>query len=139
MFKKFIKSYYDIDEDVLENIKSEETLREEHKHINSLLQQNGIFSSKFLMFVVGLIVTGIGAMLLNMYTFFIIHLPTMKNLNNIYSELESLMYDIGMFSIGFYALFLLIAANTAFYGSGLKNRKKIVIGLLDKTHEKNKI
>lgn len=139
MFKKFIKSYYDIDEDILENIKSEETLREEHKHINSLLQQNGIFSSKFLMFVVGLIVTGIGAMLLNMYTFFIIHLPTMKNLNNIYSELESLMYDIGMFSIGFYALFLLIAANTAFYGSGLKNRKKIVIGLLDKIHEKNKI
>lgn len=137
VFKRIIQSNFDIDEDVLENIKHEEILREEHKHINSLLEQNGIFSSKFLIFTIGLVVTGLSTMLWQMHSFFIIQLPTIKNLGELSSQLESFTSDIMKFSIAVGALFLIVGGSGFFYGIGLKKRKKTIINLLDKIHIKS--
>lgn len=131
MFKKFIQNNYDIDDDVLEYIKNEEILKEELKHINSLLQQNGMFSSKFLVFVIGLVVTGISSMIWQMHNFFIMQLPSIKNLSNLSYEVNSLISDILLFSIGFYTLFFMVLVSSWLYGKGLKRRKKLIIHLLN--------
>lgn len=125
-----IKSFFDIDEEMLQNLKSEEALQEEHKHINALLQQNDMVAHKWLSLFVLLTITGISTI--------IWHFFQSQNQEDIYSKIQSFLINvIGLYGI-FYIIFFVILIITSLYGLGLKKRKKLIISLINNSLKKNK-
>lgn len=123
-----IKSFFDIDEEMLQNLKSEEALKEEHKHINALLQQNDMVAHKWLSLFVLLTITGISTA--------IWHFFQSPDQEDIYSKIEFFLTNaIGLYGV-FYIIFLVILIITSIYGFGLKKRKKIIINLLNEIYIK---
>lgn len=98
-----IKSFFDIDEEMLKNLKSEEVLKEEHKHINALLQQNDMVAHKWLSLFVLLTITGISTA--------IWHFFQVPDQEDIYSKIEFFLTNaIGPYSV-FYIIFFVILNN----------------------------
>jgi len=123
-----IKSFFDIDEEMLQNLKSEEVLKEEHKHINALLQQNDMVAHKWLSLFILLTTTGISTALWHFF-----QAPAQEDT---YSKIEFFLTNaIGLYGV-FYIIFLAILIITSIYGFGLKKRKKTIINLLNEVYIK---
>lgn len=124
--------WFDVDDEVMENIKNKELLAKEHDHLNKLLQQMHADIAKFLQWLMGAIVLALGAIFSTIYGFSIKLIEKGDIFESSIKSLIEFMLQVGFWlGIVFLTFFLVYVFGNIFNRRNLVLRKEKILKQLN--------